>query len=249
MIVLEAARAQLRNLRFGLLQCAAATIGTATRNRLRRARQLAGDRRQRALRRCQIGVDPAHFGARVLQPAGDRSRSADQLGMLGLELGSPRLGFFQFLGALVQLLVEQRDRIAHFAARALDIGLAEDLEHLDHDVLRELGVLGIGVIATAHGRGDFEQVVFLAAHLDPLGKAPNRVFHVAGGAHVLAQFGRFDHFAQRRCTGDALLDPRDIGHVAARNADLFGQHIVQLDEDLRMAFIGVGDRGDEQPAR
>ena len=155
--------------------------------------------------------------------------------MLGLERGTPRFGLFQLRCALVQLLVEQRHRFVDLAACTGDILVVKRLQQLVDHVLRQLRILAVAEVGVAHLRGDLEEAFLLALDLHVLGQAADRAFHAARGGYALAKPGRFNHPAKRRGARQTLANLRDVGLVATRNADLLGQQIVELHEDLRVA--------------
>jgi hypothetical protein len=184
---------------------------------------------------------------RALQLARERAGAGHEVGVLGLELLSLLLGGFQILLTVGQLLVHEGQRIGHLAAPAREVFLAEDVDHLLHDVLRELGVLRIGIGTAPRGRADLEQVVLLADHLDLRRQARNRRFHLLVGGHLVAQTGRADDLFEVDRTRQRLAHAVDVALGIAPDADLVGKHVVDLDEDARLRFVGVGHHGHDQP--
>ncbi len=90
---------------------------------------------------------------------GDRGRAADHLGVLGLEGEALLLGRFAAASARSASCWSRKvDRVAHFAARAAEVLLAEDVDQLLDHVLRQLRVLAVGQVAAAAFGGDDEEV-------------------------------------------------------------------------------------------
>ena len=88
-------------------------------------------------------------------------------------------GGFELDLAIFELLVEEDDRIGHFAAIARDIVFAEDVDQALDDVLRELGVLRIAQIALTDRRRDFEQVLLFALYRHRFRQIVDRALHFA----------------------------------------------------------------------
>jgi hypothetical protein len=101
---------------FCLRQRGAGPRPTGTGQRSRRSGELAVERSERALGGGKIGLDAAQLGARCAELGGDRRRAANEVRMLGFEREAALLGLLEFLLPLRQLLVEERDRLAHLAA-------------------------------------------------------------------------------------------------------------------------------------
>ena len=68
---------------------------------------------------------------------------------------------FKLLLALVELLVDEIQRLHHVAAIAGKVLLTEDVDQLLRDVLRQLGVLSVGKRGLIRCRRDLEQIVLL----------------------------------------------------------------------------------------
>ena len=95
------------------------------------------------MRRGEIGADAAQFGAVAVKLGNNGVGAAGEVGILRLEGQAALLGVFELLAALGELLVHERDRVAHLAARTAEILFLEDVDHLLRDVLRELRVLRV----------------------------------------------------------------------------------------------------------
>ena len=76
--------------------------------------------------------------------------------MLRLEGGAALLGAFQFLLALLELLVHEAQRLDHVALVAGEVFLAEDVDHLLGHVMGQLGIFGIREGAVIRRRADLE---------------------------------------------------------------------------------------------
>jgi hypothetical protein len=200
------------------------------------------------LRRGDIAIDAAHFGAQRLQPGRDRAGSADQFGILRLECEATLFGGLEFLLALLELAIEEHQRIGDLAAIARDVLLAEDVEQfLDH-VLRELGVLRIAQIALADGRADFEQIVLLALDQDVFVQAGDRALQFGIGGDILAQFRRADDLFEIDPAGQSLAYAFQFLLAVAGDFQLLREDVVDLHIDTRAAFVAVGDQRHHQPA-
>ena len=218
-------------------------------NRLRRPGKLAVDGGERGLGGSKIAVDAAQFGARGLEPLERSGTALHHLGMLALEDGTAPFGGFQLLLAIRELLVHEIERLGHLTAPAGHVFLAEDVDHLLDDVLRQLGVLGLGQRSVVRLGGDLEEIVLLADHLDRLGEAEDRRFHLLGRGDLVAQRGRAHDLLEVDRTGQGLLHAVDVAAaVVEADADLLGERIVELDKNTRPRFVAVGHHGDHQPA-
>ena len=168
--------------------------------------------------------------------------------MLRLEIEPALLGRFELALALVELLVEERDRIGHVAAVAGDVRFAEDVDQVLDDVLGERRILRIAQVRLADRCGDLEQVVLLALHQDVLGQRLHRTLHLAVGGDLIAQLGAAHDALEIDRAHQRLADLGDCLLAIAGNLELFGQDIFELDIDARAAFIAVGDESHCQPA-
>ena len=234
---------------FGLGERGARAAGAGGDQRARRAGELAVDRGERALRGGEVGLDAAQLGAGRGELARDAGGAADQLGMLGLERQAALLGFLELALALGELLVEELDRLAHLAAAAAEVGLAGDVDQPQRDVLRQLGVLAVGEVAAAAVDGDREDVLLVADQLDVLAERSDRPLHLARAGDRLADPGRADDLLEVGGADQGLAHPLDVllARVGA-DADLVGEHVVELDEHARLGFVAVGDQRDREPA-
>jgi hypothetical protein len=183
-----------------------------------------------------------------LQATGHGASAADQVGVFRLEGQAPLFGGFKLGLAVVELLVEKRDRIGDIAAVARDVRFAEDIDQLLNHVFRQRGVLGIAQARLADRRSDREQIVLLALDHDVLGQALHRALHLIVGGDLFAQLGAAYHALEIDRADQRLADLGDRLLAVAGNLQLLGQDILELDIDPRPAFIAVGDERNRQPA-
>ncbi len=157
-------------------------------------------------------------------------------------------GGLQFGFAFFQLLVEEHDGFRNLAPVAGDVFFPKDVDQFLHDILRQGGIFRVGQIALADFGAQFEQIVLFALDRDVFRQTFDRGFHFALIGYPVAQLGCADDFFQIDRTCQRLANADDFLRAVPRDADLFGQYIVQFDEDARFRFIGVRDQRDEQPA-
>ena len=201
------------------------------------------------MRRDNIAVDAAHFGAISLQPLHEAHPALRHFRMLRLKGHAVLLGRLQLLLARGQLLIEEAQSLAHLALAVVQILVTEDLDHLLDDLLRQMGIFRIGAPGGSRSGGNLEQIVLIVHHLDRLGQPLHSRFHLLAGLHLGAQRRGADDLFKVHRAGQRIADAIDIvAPVALADAHLRGQRIVKLHKDARARFIGVGDHRHHHPA-
>ncbi len=157
---------------------------------------------------------------------------------------------FELALTIGKLVIEELNGLPHLTSGAPEILLAEYVDHPLDDVLRELGIGGVGQIASAACCGDFEKVVGFALDLDVFRQVSNRLFHLALGSDARSDCGRTDHLLQVHRAGQRLSDSLDVLFASGgADSDLLGKRVVQLDEDAGLCLVAIREQRHRKPAQ
>ena len=124
--------------------------------------------------------------------------------MLCFEGETLLFGSFQLTLAIFQLLIQKHDRLRHFAAVTSNILVAEQVDHLLHHLLRQLGIFRIAQIRLADCGGNFEHVILFGSHGYIVAQRLNRTLHFQIGRNLVTQRSGPDNLFQIDCTGERL---------------------------------------------
>jgi len=233
-----------------LARDAAAHAAAGAGDRLRGRGKLAVRGCKLRLRRDELAVDLAEFGARRLDALRGRAGAArDQADILRLERRAARLDLAQALFAVGDLRIEEFQTLARVDAATAQLIVAEHGDQAIEYSARELRIVGVGQAADPDRRGQLEDILLLRHDLDILLQHRDRARLVAlAGFGADQPGGRRDLFEVARA-GQRLADLVDLLPAPERTAGaIVGQDLVDLDEQPRAAVIAVGDRRDRKPA-